>query len=382
MLKVDKVFKKLQKVVPRTYTKHDHARLYAHAIWNAIKHDPDLYQKMNATSRMLQAEWTGSIGDVCLYGSAPEVYTAVSVDGSQIYPDRHQGASCYMINMGIAQFSYDLDESYVSLDSDPSVYSTFHHDMNTTPDIVNCQRTDQEFQWGFDKTYEMICKYPHKHTLFLCDGSLIFWHLNHKSDYIKQTYMTSYIQKLEYFYTHSIPIIGYISMPKSQDLIKVIEHVYTHKVISHDVLRLPPIDDESFSEHIRLLTDIDIIDDHLNVYQATRVFVNNSPISREYPPHLKPCFIYLKLKDDIARLEFPAWLAHNTSLLSQSIACIIDQAHKGQGYPVALSEAHEQAVISARDEDVFYHMIDMISVSVDKKRRMSRKKIKKKVVGI
>jgi NurA-like 5'-3' nuclease len=36
---------------------------------------------------------------------------------------------------------------------------------------------------------------------------------------------------------------------------------------------------------------------------------------------------------------------------------ILDQCRKGQGYPVALSEAHEQAVISGADREEFWALV-------------------------
>jgi NurA-like 5'-3' nuclease len=44
-------------------------------------------------------------------------------------------------------------------------------------------------------------------------------------------------------------------------------------------------------------------------------------------------------------------------LLSLSHALVLDQCQRGQGYPVAISEAHEQAVIHASDRRLFRQMV-------------------------
>jgi hypothetical protein len=39
---------------------------------------------------------------------------------------------------------------------------------------------------------------------------------------------------------------------------------------------------------------------------------------------------------------------------------MLDQCRRGQGYPVAISEAHEQAVISGTDRHLFRQMVSQV----------------------
>ena len=39
-------------------------------------------------------------------------------------------------------------------------------------------------------------------------------------------------------------------------------------------------------------------------------------------------------------------------------AVVYDQAQKGRGYPVALAEAHEQAVVRGAERELFYEMLE------------------------
>ncbi len=48
----------------------------------------------------------------------------------------------------------------------------------------------------------------------------------------------------------------------------------------------------------------------------------------------------------------------DVALLDLTHALILDQCHRGQGYPVVLSEAHEQAVVSGADREFFWEMVD------------------------
>ena len=65
-----------------------------------------------------------------------------------------------------------------------------------------------------------------------------------------------------------------------------------------------------------------------------------------------------ELGDEIARVEVPSWVADNEHLTSLTHSLILDQCRKGMGYPVAIMEAHEQAVINGHDRELFRRMIE------------------------
>jgi NurA-like 5'-3' nuclease len=44
-------------------------------------------------------------------------------------------------------------------------------------------------------------------------------------------------------------------------------------------------------------------------------------------------------------------------LVSLTHALILDQCYKGRGYPVSISEAHQQAVINGSDRQTFKDML-------------------------
>jgi NurA-like 5'-3' nuclease len=51
-------------------------------------------------------------------------------------------------------------------------------------------------------------------------------------------------------------------------------------------------------------------------------------------------------------------VAEDSPRLELVHAVLVDQCRRGQGYPVALSEAHEKAVVTGADRDVFWRMVD------------------------
>ena len=80
-------------------------------------------------------------------------------------------------------------------------------------------------------------------------------------------------------------------------------------------------------------------------------------MERSYGDHAVH-FFYMNAGEEIARVEIPAWVADSPELLSLVHAGIVDQCRKGHGYPVAISEAHEQAVVTAGDREEFRVMVE------------------------
>jgi NurA-like 5'-3' nuclease len=84
--------------------------------------------------------------------------------------------------------------------------------------------------------------------------------------------------------------------------------------------------------------------------------MSRSSILKYYGEH-QICFFYLCLEGEIARVELPIWVAQDKAALELTHSLILGQCRKGQGYPLALSEAHEQAVVSGADREQFWQLV-------------------------
>ena len=69
-------------------------------------------------------------------------------------------------------------------------------------------------------------------------------------------------------------------------------------------------------------------------------------------------FFYVHAGEEVGRVETPSWVADNPDLLGLAHALVIDQCARGRGYPVALMEAHEQAVVTGADRRYFGEMVN------------------------
>ena len=54
----------------------------------------------------------------------------------------------------------------------------------------------------------------------------------------------------------------------------------------------------------------------------------------------------------------PEWVATDTNLLNTALSLVLGQVQKGQGYPVAIAEAHNQAVVRGGDRSRFFALLE------------------------
>ena len=109
------------------------------------------------------------------------------------------------------------------------------------------------------------------------------------------------------------------------------------------------------------MSDAEMFDAVLQPGERSAVFDTTSSIVEDhYGPH-QVRFCYVHLGEEVCRLEMPAWSAEGPAL-DLAHAGLLAQAEKGHGYPIALQEAHEQAVVSGADRDYFAQLVEEMLV--------------------
>ncbi len=373
MLHHAKVLQALTEIKGELFTDISKEISLARASWQRIIKDPEFQQKAHAVrSQWVIPSWLETIDNAYDVPLLHEPHQVISVDGSQIYPDRHQGTSCYLVNIGTIKLSYGCGDQPFLCNSIPYVYAGRNeNEVDDNPmDVVNARRQELELQIGLELCQEHLNNdLP---SAFLFDGSLIFWHLASKSPSLKDHYIARYLGLMHQLYAAKILHGGYISLSKGKDLVNLIRIELCNFVVNGCV-------EHKIMDHI---SDSTIAGFFLKPHQRTIVFKSNSPICEEYPEHLAPYFFYLHVGDEIARIEVPAWIAQDDDKVGAVARIMLDQAHKGSGYPVALAEAHEQAVVKGPDRDFFYLMLNKLAVDYKKRMFISQKSSKKRVMGV
>jgi len=374
MLDRIKVLSQLQSVQDQVFLDLSDEYQLARASFERIVADSLFQEKINkVTAPWAFPSWHDSLDTVMPIGAMQSPYIALAIDGSQIYPDRHQGTSCFLINTGTVILGYGMPP-LATMHSIPQVY--LHDDdedeSEANVDVVNCKRQELELQTGLETARLLQQQHTSTPLIFLFDGSLIFWHLESKELQFKQRYMSKYLAALDDLYRLRVPCVGYISMPKNKELTNLIR-------IELCNFELDGCTKHALVDHV---LDTGIVRFFLEQNSTTTVFKSNASISSWYPAHLRPYFFYIDVGCEVARVEIPAWIADDKKMLALVAASILDQVNKGNGYPIALAEAHEQAVVKGPDREFFYHLITKLAY--DKKQRLihSQKSIKKRGLGV
>jgi len=368
-----KLTQALQQAATVLFANHSHETEYIRKLWSAIGKDPLLHDRLHALQiPLVVPTWKGLLNHVVTIDRSLSDYNILAIDGSQIYPDRHYNPTCFLINIGSILLNYRSTRSYACLHSQPFVFvAQLEGHEGATTDVVNCRRQELEFDHGLHRAFTIGQHNNETPFLMLFDGSLIFWLLESKENTIREHYLNRYIDTLERMYQEKIPIAGYISFPKSRELVNIV------RIVSAD------FSSERIAEYpFTNVLDSTIVSLFLRPYERTTLFQSNASMSSSYPSHLRPHFFYINVGEEIGRVEIPAWVALKSDLIHNISRIIIDQCDKGLGYPIALAEAHETAVIKGSDRDFFYYMLDRMGNQFQKPTSLSQKNKRKKFVNI
>ena len=336
--------------------------------WDLMCQDPLFLPKVQAHNTLSLATWCGPVDASYAVNSYAGPHHVLAVDGSQIYPDKHQGTSCFLINIGSILLSYGEQQGACKLWSEPFIFADqYDDDQLRSVDMVNGKREEYEFQVGlhYAKDIQKRSKDP---VIFLFDGSLVFWHLEGKDLVLKNFFLEKYKQLLEGFCKEQILMAGYLSLPKNKELVLLARAHVTDFALAT----------KEHTELFKHTVDTDIAALFLKPGMRSTLFENHNAISEFFSPDIKPYFFYYHARVEIVRIEVPGYIAQSEEKIALVISLIANQVEKGQGYPVSVAEAHEQAVIKGADREFFYQMVQKIGFERCKRVVPSQKSNKKR----
>ena len=369
------VFSQLQTLSTSLFADTSAEYQIAQQSWQRICADPlFVYKVRAANTALLVPDWSEVIGTNIKIENIVNDYSILGIDGSQIYPDRHQGTSCFLVNIGSIILYYGICSGQrVLLNSQPYLFTPETSPAGMFgPELVDCLRQELELEIGLALSKKTDVSNENYPFLFLFDGSIIFWHLASKENNLKEHFLNKYLLQLDQLFQARVLNAGYISLPKSKELVNLVRlELSNFKYVQQEQ-----------NDELKHVSDTTIASFFLEPHCRTICFKSNAEIGALYPDHLRPYFFYLNVGTEIARVEIPEWIALAPDLVETVARIILNQCIKGKGYPVALAEAHEQAVVKGPDRDFFYHVITKLSL--EKKHRIlpSQKSLKKKGIAI
>jgi GNAT superfamily N-acetyltransferase len=305
----------------------------------------------------------------------PPEFSVLATDGSNIDVDRHKSTRCYLINIGSVVLRYGAQPQAL-LDSSPSLYFG-DEDLVIAPDGAKGREQPIEgallgIKRGVDECRELArlaAELPKESpALALLDGSLILWGLAGKvyPDFVTEALLNKgFLRCLDDMRKlnkeRRLALASYISFPRSTDVVNALRVA----LCSHDIIDTDRLCKECTSrdcDKVDGVRDRDVFASILAPGERSALFTSQSSIVEKHYGGHWVYFFYIRVDDEIARVELPQWAARDENLLELTHALVLDQCRRGQGYPVALSEAHEQAVVNVADRESFWQLVETLMV--------------------
>ena len=304
----------------------------------------------------------------------PEEFCVASVDGSHIDVDRHTPVRCYLINIGGCVLTYGSHAdarlfSYPRLHSEEGeLYITAVTPESTESvavqgPLVGLRRAVEEVKALASVAKEIPPELP---MLALIDGSLILWGLAGqgyrpfvRDEIIRDRLIPALDVLLETARSRTLAVAAYISLPQSTEVVNTLRLL----LCSNDTTECRQHcsghrSGRSPCDMVNGFLDRDLFQELLAPGERSCLYRTNSSICREfYGPH-QVHFYYINTGEEIARVEVPQWVAMDEGSLELSHTLILDQCRRGMGYPTAIAEAHEQAVLTGQDRESFRRLME------------------------
>jgi hypothetical protein len=304
----------------------------------------------------------------------PAEFSVIASDGSQIDVDRHHSARCFLINIGSVILNYGSSPS-ATLDSHPRLYSDEAELVIAPSDGGGREQPIEGALLGIKRSVEecrqltsMAAGLPAgSSTLALMDGSLILWGLV-SQDYpefvLDELLNRGFIRYLDEMKRlngdRRLAIASYISFPRSTDVINALRiAICPYDTPDCDQYCAAVATGQRQCDAVAGVRDQELFYNLLSDGERSALFTSQSSIVKKHYGRHRVYFFYLRLDDEVARVELPEWVAADEKLLNLTHSLVLDQCRRGQGYPVALAEAHEQAVVTAADRDSFQQLLEM-----------------------
>ena len=304
----------------------------------------------------------------------PSEFTVMATDGSNIDVDRHRSTRCYLINIGSVSLHYGASPS-ATLDSLPHLYSG-EEDLVIAPVGKGREQPIEGVLLGIKRSVDECHRLaelaaelpPGTSTLALLDGSLILWGLEAYPEFVAEALLAKgflhYLDEMRKLNKdRRLALASYISFSRRTDVVNALRvAICPHEPANCDRYCPNRVRD---CDTVASVQDRELFINLLSPGERSAVFLSQSSVVEKHYGVHQVYFFYLRVDDEIARVEVPQWVAMDENLLNLAHTLVLDQCRRGHGYPVALSEAHEKAVVTGADREYFWQVVE--SSLVDEK---------------
>lgn len=373
MLKIDKIIPQVEKIVEEKYS--ENLRKIS-AIDFVIKKLKEI--KPEDLKNVTYKETLSLFGTpIEIPGRAIKVekeisdYTAIAADGSEVPINEDFFFPYYIINIGFIALKYGKDHFFFA-DSNAKIYfeeNELYEKVGDKSFLVRGEFLSSKMLLEESKKLEELLKDFYTvevPVLALFDGTLIQWEIKETSETYKNNFVKNFQRMILIAEQLKAPLAGYISGTHSRDVMEMIRIFIEMKGEDFD------------KQLLSIIKDADIFKIILRKGERSAIFRSNAPILNLYKAPIY--FFFLNVGSEVVRIEIPEFIAFDNDLLEKTCALILSQSNKGEGYPVVLKEAHEQAVIKSSErvfiEELFIDFLRKKGIIFNQNYKFLSKKIR------
>ncbi|MEM6254175.1 MAG: DNA double-strand break repair nuclease NurA [Cyanobacteria bacterium P01_D01_bin.156] len=316
---------------------------------------------------------------------APESHTVMATDGSQINPSHHEIAYCYLLNIGRIVLHYGQSR-FPRLDSQPEVIyrpedlyvsrqwgirteewmgyrrtvseAVVLSELGETVHSSTGEHSPQGYLPPQKKSRQLsLLQRTAVPTLAMTDGSLIYWFLDQLPATARDQILEPILAAWARLRDARIPVVGYISASRSSEALNFLRLQSCPHHQPDCQKHCEGLTDGAPCQVFSPLRDVTLWATLLEPGQRGPLFKSSADILQLYDEH-SVYFCHVHVGVEVARIEFPAWVVEDTDLWETALSLTLAQVNKGFGYPVALAEAHNQAVVRGGDRNRFFTLLE------------------------
>lgn len=296
----------------------------------------------------------------------PPAYRVLASDGSSVSPDAHFPVPYALLHVALVGMAYrppDFWTEHTSL-------LLFHRDdleilppngeeaVSVEGPVVDTLRSFEELQVLWEGLQRLSPDPQNRPVLAMTDAIILWTHrgtgLGHNE--FKEDYLRRSVGLLERFRQAGVPLLSFTSLPRHREVVDTLLAQFCPEGRQMNCAEC-----EEASEMCRVLRPVQ--DRHLfsslpegsrsalfrPIYQGEmRWRLPRSAWERD--PRL--AFFYLNTGPEVVRVELPLWILEE-GLMDLVHGLLLDQCRplhaEVAGYPVALSMAHHEAILTTRD---------------------------------
>ena len=372
----------------------------------------DLAEKRENRSRRLASPREPLDRAVSLPALPPN-HRVIATDGSQIEPDRHGPYEYYLLNVGWAVLRYG-ERPDAELASEPMLayelddLFIMDEEQRRRVPVQGSHLAARRAVMELERAAALVeAKSDGLPLVALQDGTLLLWVLEERpEDFLREAFLRPYVIAMDRCRDLGPPLASYISRPRSTEVSSLLRAATCGADLAScgrcgeagptpqpssrpgEGAASPSRSGRGVGGAGSLRCALDGLHDrmlfeHLQLGQRSAVFaVTLGQQLEHYSAGQRIHFFFLHVGSEVARVEVPDWVASDPAKLDLVHAVVFDQCQRGQGYPAALTRAHEQAIVRGADRNMLRVLLDSMFAQQGIRAAFSEKEAAKRLRAV